>query len=67
MLPWENSWRSLQKDKQPYKENEMGSEASGVVGQLNSTLGLVKAKLPVKASGVWMGKATGKNGWKLKL
>lgn len=33
------------KDKQPYKENEMGSEASGVVGQLNSTGGLVKAKL----------------------
>ena len=50
MLPWENSWRSLQKDKQPYKENEMGNEASGVVGQLNSTIGLVKAKLPVKAS-----------------
>jgi len=44
----------------------MGSEASGVVGQLNSTISLVKAKLPAKASGVWMGKATGKNGWRLK-
>ena len=48
MLPWENSWRSLKKDKQLYKENEMGSEASGVVGQLNSTISLVKAKLPAR-------------------
>ncbi len=40
----------------------MGSEASEVVGQLNSTESLVKAKLSAKASGVWMGKATGKNG-----
>jgi len=46
----------------PISESEMGSEASGVVGQLNSTISLVKAKLPAKASGVWMGKATGKNG-----
>ena len=49
-------------DKRLYKQNEMRSEASAVVGQLNSTIGLVKAKLPAKASGVWMGKATGKNG-----
>lgn len=62
MLPWENFCRSLQKDKQPYKENEMGSEASGVVGQLSSTIGLVKAKSPAKASRVRMGKATDKNG-----
>ena len=54
----------LVKDKRPYKHSEMGSEASGVVGQLNSTISLVKAKLPAKASGVWMGKATGKNGWR---
>ena len=50
------------RDKRPYKQNEVGSNASGVVGRLNSTEGLVKARLPVKASGVWMGKATGKNG-----
>ena len=62
MLPWENSCCSLQEDKQPYKENEMGSNATGVVGQLNSTISLVKAKLPAKASGVWTGKATDKNG-----
>jgi hypothetical protein len=41
-------------NKQPYKENEIGSEASGVVGLLDSIESLMKAKLPVKASGAWM-------------
>ncbi len=44
----------------------MRSEASAVVGQLNSTKRLVKAKLPARASGVWMGKATDENGLILK-
>src|SRR5882724_8308347 len=39
------------KDKRPYKQNEVGSEASGVFGRLNSTIGLVKAKLTEK--GIW--------------
>ena len=37
------------KDKRPYKENEVGSKAAGVVGQLSSTIGLVKARLSARA------------------
>lgn len=49
------------KDKRPYKENEVGSKASGVVGQLSSTIGLVKARL--SACGADIRSVDGEGNW----